>query len=72
MNHPWQYDEKIQIGTDYRDQKKVGVYDQRMQKLRDIYAEAKDIQKALSLSSDSIVWEIGVCTGWLPVLELWN
>ncbi len=63
MNHPWQYDETIQIGTDYRDRKEVGVYDQRMQKLRDVNTEAKDIQKALSLSRDSIVWEIGTGTG---------
>lgn len=63
MNHPWQYDETIQIGTDYSDPKEVAAYDQRMQKLRDVDAEAKDIQKALSLSSDSIVWEIGTGTG---------
>ncbi|MDD3815576.1 MAG: class I SAM-dependent methyltransferase [Desulfocapsaceae bacterium] len=63
MNRLWQYDETIQIGTDYRDQKQVAAYDQRMQKLRDVNAEAKDIQKALSLASDSIVWEIGTGTG---------
>jgi SAM-dependent methyltransferase len=35
----------------------------RMLKLRDIDAEAKDIQRALSLSADSTVWEIGTGTG---------
>jgi len=63
MNRPWQYDETIQVGTDYRNQEEVGAYDQRMQKLRDVRAEAKDIRKALSLSSDSVVWEIGAGTG---------
>lgn len=63
MNPPWQYDETIQIGTDYSDPEEVAAYDQRMRKLRDVNAESKDIQKALSLSSDSIVWEIGTGTG---------
>lgn len=58
MSHPWQYYETIQIGTDYSDPKEVAAYDQLMQKLRDVNAEAHDIQKALSLSTDSIVWEI--------------
>jgi ubiquinone/menaquinone biosynthesis C-methylase UbiE len=63
MNYPWQYDETIQVGTDYRDRKEVGAYDERMLKLRDIDAEAKDIRKALLLSIDSTVWEIGTGTG---------
>lgn len=63
MDCPWQYDETIQIGTDYSDPKEVAAYDQRMQNLRDVNAEAKDIQKALALSRDSIVWEIGTGTG---------
>ena len=63
MKHPWQYDETIQIGTDYSDPKEVNAYDQRMQKMRDVSAEAKDIQRALSLSSHSVVWEIGTGTG---------
>ena len=63
MNHPWKYDETIQIGTDYRDQNEVNAYDQRMQKLRDVSAEVNEIKDALSLSSNSIVWEIGTGTG---------
>ena len=63
MNDPWQYDETIQVGTDYGDPKEVSDYDERMLKLRDADAEAKDIQKALSLSTDSTVWEIGTGTG---------
>lgn len=63
MSYPWQYDETIQIGTDYRELKEVRVYDERMMKLRDVGAEVKDIKKALSLSKDSTVWEIGAGTG---------
>lgn len=63
MKYAWQYDETIQAGTDYRDPEEVSVYDERMLMLRDVDAEVKDIQKALSLSKDSTVWEIGTGTG---------
>lgn len=63
MNHPWQYDESIQVGTDYRDENEVRVYDQRMQELRDIDKEVKEIQRALALTPNSTVWEIGTGTG---------
>jgi ubiquinone/menaquinone biosynthesis C-methylase UbiE len=63
MSNPWQYDETVQVGTDYRDPNEVRAYDERMQTLRDVDAEAKDIEKALALSSDSTVWEIGTGTG---------
>jgi len=63
MNPPWQYDETIQIGTDYRDQQEVSLYDERMLKLVDIDAEVKDIQNALLLSTNATVWEINASTG---------
>jgi putative AdoMet-dependent methyltransferase len=63
MSYPWQYDESIQVGTDYRDEHEVLAYDQRMQKLRDVDKEAKEIQRALALFPDSTVWEIGTGTG---------
>jgi tRNA G46 methylase TrmB len=63
MNYPWQYDETIQVGTDYRDAYEVHDYDQRMQKLRKIGSEANEIKKALKLSLNSTVWEIGTGTG---------
>lgn len=63
MYPPWQYDETIQIGTDYRDEAEVAAYDQRMQKLRDVNAESQAIKAALSLSNNSTVWEIGTGTG---------
>jgi len=63
MNPPWQYDETIQVGTDYRDRQEVRLYDERMLKLRDIDAEVQDIHKALALPTDATVWEIGTGTG---------
>jgi len=63
MNNSWQYDETIQVGTDYRDPKEVWAYDEQMLMLRDIDTEVKDIRNALLLSADSTVWEIGTGTG---------
>ena len=63
MNKPWQYDEAAQVGTDYRDEREVAAYDERMQKLRNTDFEATDIAKALNLSANSTVWEIGTGTG---------
>lgn len=66
MKYPWQYDETVQVGTDYQDASEVHDYDQRMHKLRDIGMEADEIKKALALSRDSTVWEIGSGTGECP------
>ena len=63
MNYPWQYDETAQVGTDYRNESEVAAYDERMQKLRNTDLEAADIAKALNLSGNSTVWEIGTGTG---------
>jgi len=63
MNTPWQYDETAQVGTDYRNASEVAAYDERMKKLRNTGAEATDIAKALNLSANSTVWEIGTGTG---------
>ncbi len=63
MNVPWQYDEATQVGTDYGDQGEVRAYDERMQRLRNTDAEAKDIKRALCLTPESTVWEIGTGTG---------
>jgi len=63
MHPPWHYDEARQVGTDYGDQKEVRAYDERMRMLRDIGAEVEDIRQALSLSRDSVLWEIGTGTG---------
>lgn len=63
MSTPWQYDETAQVGTDYRNESEVAAYDERMKKLRNTGAEATDIAKALNLSANSTVWEIGTGTG---------
>jgi putative AdoMet-dependent methyltransferase len=63
MTYPWQYDETIQVGTDYSDHNGVRDYDEHMQKLRNVAIEANGIGKALGLSPDSTLWEIGTGTG---------
>lgn len=63
MNHPWQYDETIQVGTNYQNEDEVRNYDKHMQKLRDVEAEASEIGAALEISQDLIIWEIGTGTG---------
>jgi ubiquinone/menaquinone biosynthesis C-methylase UbiE len=63
MAHPWHYDEGTQVGTDFLDEQEVGLYDERMGRLRDMAGEAEEIRAALRLSSDSTVWEIGTGTG---------
>jgi putative AdoMet-dependent methyltransferase len=63
MKYPWQYDETIQVGTNYQDENEVHEYDDRMQKLRNVAREAAEIQAALRLTMNSIVWEIGTGTG---------
>lgn len=63
MISPWQYDETIQVGTDYQNEDEVRNYDKHMQKLRDVETEAREIGKALEISKDSTIWEIGTGTG---------
>jgi ubiquinone/menaquinone biosynthesis C-methylase UbiE len=63
MTYPWQYDETVQIGTDYRDENEVRVYDEHMQRLRDAEKEAGEIADAVAVSSSTTVWEIGTGTG---------
>lgn len=63
MDIPWQYDETIQVGTDYCSSNEVRAYDQRMRRLRNVDQEAEPIRDALGLLPDSTVWEIGTGTG---------
>ena len=63
MQHPWLYDERRQVGTDYADESNVRDYDTGMQRLRDISREVEIVAKALSLSPAAAVWEIGCGTG---------
>jgi len=41
MNYPWQYDETVQVGADFRDQQEISAYDERTRKMRNIGAEVK-------------------------------
>ena len=63
MSHPRQYDESVQVGTDYRDENEVREYDQRMRRLRDVAKETSDIAEAIAVSPSSTAWEIGTGTG---------
>ena len=51
-----------QIGTDYADAIEVQAYDSRMQKLRNIKEETKDIISSLGLTSNQTVLDLGAWT----------
>lgn len=63
MNHPWQIDETIPVGTNYFDEKEVQAYDKQMRHLRDIEKEMAGLINDLGISKDFMVWEIGTGTG---------
>jgi ubiquinone/menaquinone biosynthesis C-methylase UbiE len=63
MQHPWVYDERRQVGTNYADESNVSDYDAGMQRLRNIPQEVEVAAQALSLSPAHAVWEIGCGTG---------
>lgn len=63
MTHPWHYDERTQVGTDFSDEREVRLYDEHMGRLRNTAKEAEEIRAALRLTPESAVWEIGTGTG---------
>jgi putative AdoMet-dependent methyltransferase len=63
----WQYDETQQVGTDYRSQEEIQRYDRRMQKLRNVEEEIREILALLDLRPESTVLEIGTGTGEFPI-----
>lgn len=67
MQPDWQYDEFMQIGTDYEDEAEVEAYDRRMQKMRNIEAENEKIFRLLDLKPDQTLLEIGTGTGELAL-----
>jgi len=63
MDATWLYDERRQVGTDYADESNARAYDANVQQQRAIPHEVDAAAQALSLTADSIVWEIGTGTG---------
>ena len=62
-NVKWQYNETVQVGTDYQDISNVQAYDEKMAKFRDFKKEATDIIKAICLEREHSLLEIGTGTG---------
>ncbi len=59
----WQWDERIQRGTDYASREVVRAYDEHMGTVRDIPGEVERILGYLRLSPDDLVLEMGTGTG---------
>lgn len=59
----WQYNEIKQVGTDYSDTEEVRIYDQNMQKVRDIGEEIRNIISCTGLKGNQTVIEFGTGTG---------
>ncbi len=59
----WEYDEFKQVGIDYENREAVEAYDSRHAQFRDVEAECKSILDALSVTSQSVVIELGTGTG---------
>ena len=59
----WQWDERVQVGTDYQDPAEVAAYDARMGRFRDVQAENRAILEALALTPEQILLEFGTGTG---------
>lgn len=63
LNTKWFYDEKVQVGKDYRDISNVQAYDLNMAKFRDIKKETSKMIEALCLGREHSLLEIGTGTG---------
>jgi len=59
----YHYNEFKSLGTDYNDLEEIKVYDQRMATLRDIKKEIEDTIKAIGLTKQDSLLEIGCGTG---------
>ncbi|MCL5734910.1 MAG: class I SAM-dependent methyltransferase [Actinobacteria bacterium] len=59
----WQWDERVQRGTDYASLEKVRHYDKHMAAIRDVGAEADRILDFLGLGPYDVVLEVGTGTG---------
>ncbi|MBI2955341.1 MAG: class I SAM-dependent methyltransferase [Chloroflexi bacterium] len=67
MQRQWVYDENLQVGTNYRDDREVLEYDQSMRQIRNLAEEVEIAARALRLRAESTVWEIGTGTGELAL-----
>lgn len=67
FNNKVLYNELKQIGVNYADKKEVQEYDSRMQGLRNMRKENKEIIEALNITKDSAILEIGSGTGELAI-----
>ena len=61
----WLFDESVQVGVDYTDEKIVSDYDKHHQGFRNFDQEAGKIVSALDLSAASTILDIGCGTGGL-------
>ncbi len=59
----WQYDETVQVGTNYQDFSNVQAYEGKMAKFRDFKKEATDIINVICLEREHSLLEIGTGTG---------
>ncbi len=67
MSYDWLYDEFRHRGTDYNNIKEVALYDEKMQRLRDINKEIVSIIDLTDLDGSKNVLEIGIGTGEFTV-----
>ncbi len=67
MDIPWLYDEQRKTGTDFADEATAREWDTRAQHQRAFGYEAETIAKELSITPDSLVWEIGTGGGELAL-----
>lgn len=63
MDTPWLYDERRQVGTDFADEATAREYDARMMRERTFAGEVETVATELSLTPESLVWEIGTGGG---------
>ena len=64
-DHDWLFDESVQVGVDYTDERIVSDYDKHHEGFRDFDREAGEIAASLGLSTDSAILDIGCGTGGL-------
>lgn len=63
----WQYNEFIQAGADYVDEKRAAAYDEMMGKIRNQKERAKEMIELLSLDKNDTVIDFGCGTGTLTI-----